>query len=495
MMLKPRLSPISVILALLLLSCKQPERVVVTEDPTASSPKTEKKDTSLRASDFMQLNIGETDRISSLNPLFADNASTMRALQLVFEGLVRYNGDGVVVPAIAKKWTVSADSLTYRFTLHNNIYYHDSSVFPNGVGRKLTARDVTYVFERMARIDVPDYAARLFMDIRGFEAFFKEQHNVWNPADRRLSGVRGIATPDDSTVTFTLARKDRWFLEKLASPYAVIYPREAVNEQNPAAFRPVGTGPFTFSQKQGSNHFIFSAYQNYHRQGEPVINRVDVTVIADGQALAEAVQKGDLHLVPQLGPASMSRLVNADGKPAPAFAGSFSLAYPAAKTFYALNHNPESLLRREAALAATAYAEPEAFFPEIPGTIIEFGGSREAGPSTGFAGADTLNITFTTDPFLRAFLQALKDTLSQRGIVLNMADIRTPVRSTGLYTDTHIPLHPADVWAGAPNTLIRFSARQTAVYLSSIENLTFNNYLWWMDLRPVTIPEIDNLGR
>ena len=249
------------------------------------------------------------------------------------------------------------------------------------------------------------------------------------------------------------------------------------------------------SQKQGGNHYIFSAYQNYYRQNEPVLNRVDITVTADGEVLAQALQKGELHLAPQLGPVSMRSVLNADGKLNDAIAGRFNLVQPPGKTFYALNYNPESSLSRESALAIAGYADPDAYFSGIPNGVIKFGTSGETGSSAGITGADTLTTTFVSDPFLETFMRALADTLGRDGVTLDMADIRTPVRSTGLYTSSHIPLHPADSSDGAANTLISFSVRQTAVSLNSIEHLTFNNFPWWMDLRSVNMPGIDNLGR
>lgn len=479
----------------LLFSCKQPETVVVTENPTPPSPKTQQKDTTVTAASFKQLNIGENNLIPSLSPLFAENTSTLRTLQLVFEGLVRYNGNETIIPAVAKKWSVSSDSLTYRFILRNDVYYHDSNAFNNGIGRKLVARDVKDVFERMARINVPGHAARLFIDIKGFEPFYREQHNVLIPGERQLSGISGITTSNDSTVTFTLENRDSHFLEKLASPYAVIYPREAVTENNPSAFKPVGTGPFTFSQKQEDNHYIFARYQNYYRQDEPVLNRVDVIVQPDDSVRSEYFQQGEFHLIPQLGPAWMSSVLNADGNLNRVLANRFRLVYTSGKTHYTLNHNSDSRLNREAARFIVRHANYSSFFKGLPSKVVEFLKFPNGGSSTGFAESDTVNITFTSDPFLKSFIQTLSDTLKQEGIALQMLNIRTPVRDIELYTSTHVPLYLSDVWPENSNTLVGFSALQTAIYLDSIENLTFNSFPWWIDLRTTTLPGIDKLGR
>ncbi|MDZ7695259.1 MAG: ABC transporter substrate-binding protein [Balneolaceae bacterium] len=98
---------------------------------------------------------GRSIPITTLDPLFADNNSAKRTLQIVYEGLVRYNGKEEIIPGIAERWEVSDDSLRYGFVLNDNLYYHDNAVFSNGVGRKVVAGDVKFAFERWLGIACP----------------------------------------------------------------------------------------------------------------------------------------------------------------------------------------------------------------------------------------------------------------------------------------------------------------------------------------------------
>jgi peptide/nickel transport system substrate-binding protein len=228
--------------------CKQPETIVVDESPsTAASGDTTTEDQAPgNEASFRQLIVGEHNAIKSMNPLFVENLSEMRAVQLIYEGLVRFDGSGSIVSGLAKDWSVSNDSLQYTFTLRPTIFYHDSEIFSTGTGRSLSSQDIKFVFERMAQSGVPPSAAQMFMDIEGFEPYYQEQHFVYNPKNRELNGVSGIQAPNDSTVVFQLVDQDPDFLRKLATPLALIYPREAVGE-NVESFTPVGTGPFVFS--------------------------------------------------------------------------------------------------------------------------------------------------------------------------------------------------------------------------------------------------------
>jgi peptide/nickel transport system substrate-binding protein len=62
----------------------------------------------------------------------------------VFEGLMRFMGDGSVVGGLAKSWDISDDGLVYTFILHDNVLFHD--------GTTMDAEDVQFSLNR-ARAD------------------------------------------------------------------------------------------------------------------------------------------------------------------------------------------------------------------------------------------------------------------------------------------------------------------------------------------------------
>lgn len=62
----------------------------------------------------------------------------------VFEGLTRFDGDGAVVPGLAKNWDISNDGTIYTFNLHSNVMFHD--------GTSMDAEDVKFSLDR-ARSD------------------------------------------------------------------------------------------------------------------------------------------------------------------------------------------------------------------------------------------------------------------------------------------------------------------------------------------------------
>ena len=477
------------------ISCKGPETTVVRQSPvTESADTTATEDTTAGepSAAFRQINIGEINPILTLDPLFADNAGTMRAVQLVYEGLVRYNKDGSVIPGIAKNWTVAKDSLRYQFTLRNDVFYHDSNVFNSGIGRKLKSDDVKFVFERMAKNSVPKDAAQLFMPVMGFEPYYQEQHNLLNPSKRVLNSIRGIQTPNDSTVVFNLVEKDPHFMQKLASPYAVIYPREAVTDNNPNQFKAVGTGPFTLSQQRGDSVYTFSKFKNYYDPQVPVANRVDIIVKKKEAELFKAFVNGDIHVLPELGLQTLQGALNQKEELRANYTSTYTLEEPKGASRYLLNYNPNSDMPKEMAHALAGMFDSTDTFEDLSGEMISFRSYPVLTQDSSYniSPRDTVNITGAEDSYSFHLMVKLRDKLQQRDATLQVFEIFTPTRNTGLYTSHLLPFSDRKLAEKEEHTLVSFTVPHRVLYHGDIKNIHFNRFPWWIEMRTADFTSI-----
>src|SRR6476619_4606898 len=84
----------------------------------------------------------EQTGIASLDPAFAKNQSTMWPAHQLFNTLVQTDDSLHIIPSLAKRWIISDDRLTFTFYLRNDVFFHNDAVFPNGKGRRMTAKDV-----------------------------------------------------------------------------------------------------------------------------------------------------------------------------------------------------------------------------------------------------------------------------------------------------------------------------------------------------------------
>ena len=95
----------------------------------------------------------QINQVTSLDPAFARIQANMWVVDHLYNGLVYLDDSLNVIPCLAKKWEISDNGLDYIFHLNNNVFFHDNTCFQDGKGRKMTASDVTYSFNRI--VDTP----------------------------------------------------------------------------------------------------------------------------------------------------------------------------------------------------------------------------------------------------------------------------------------------------------------------------------------------------
>jgi peptide/nickel transport system substrate-binding protein len=84
--------------------------------------------------------IGTSAEADGYDPAVVTAASSTDLLSVVYDRLVRIDGDGQPQPDLAESWE-HPDDLTYTFTLRGGVIFHD--------GRLMAADDVRYTFERI----------------------------------------------------------------------------------------------------------------------------------------------------------------------------------------------------------------------------------------------------------------------------------------------------------------------------------------------------------
>lgn len=477
-------------------SCKQPETVIVDRDPDTAAARdtTTQEDTTKRDASFRQLVIGEYQPITTLDPLQISSATEMRAVQLLYEGLVRYDREGDITSAIAREWSVENENKEYTFRLRTDVYFHDNDRFGSGTGRKLMAEDIKFALERSAQSGVSPKAAQLFMNISGFEPYFQEQRNLYNPDYRQLDEVSGIQVPNDSTVVITLNNADPNFLQKLATPLAVIYPKEAVGNNN-NSFEPIGSGPFTFSRQQNDSTHIFSKFDNYYNSPNISLNRVDIISSADGQTLWDNMQSGDIHYLPELGPILSQQLLNENGNLTSSYSSRYQRIPSESEITFTLHHNPNSNFPGNivTGIGQIAQTDTSALFENMRLGIKDtsFNTSDSDTPSLENR---TINIASLTDhPYSQQLMDNLSMFLDQHNAELSISNSRIPHQGIDLFITERQPFIPELQWASHPS-ILQFSVQSITITRSEIKNLTKVPYPWWIDVRNIQLPPIENLN-
>ncbi len=271
-------------------------------------------------SDKMIFRYNESAGITSLDPAFSRNLENIWACNMLFNGLVEIDDSLQVQPAIAKGWEINSTGTIYRFFLRDDVYFHDSEVFPQGRGRKVVAGDFVYSFERVMHPRLSSPGAWVFSSVQTEGAF------------RALN---------DSTLEIRLSQSFPPFLGLLGMIYCSVVPEEAV-EFYGDEFRsnPVGTGPFRLNFWIENTRLVVLKNENYFEKDDsgqslPYLDAVSVSFVPDKSAAYLDLLKGNFDFMSGLHSSYKDELLTPDGTLNEIFTDRFVLQkHPFLKTDY-----------------------------------------------------------------------------------------------------------------------------------------------------------------
>lgn len=187
--------------------------------------------------------------LESTDPAFAKDLYIMWTVHMMYNTLVETDEHLHLKPSLAKSWEVSEDGTIYTFHLHDDVYFHDDEAFVNGKGRKMTAHDVAYSFQRIIDPATASTGAWIFND--------------------RVASENPFSAIDDTTFQIKLIRPFRPLPEILSMPYCSVVPHEVVEKWG-KDFRshPCGTGPFTMHSWDEGNMLVLHKNENYWEQDD-----------------------------------------------------------------------------------------------------------------------------------------------------------------------------------------------------------------------------------
>ena len=206
--------------------------------------------------------------ISADPPGWDPSASTSQEIARVvyhnvFEGLVRFDRTGAIVPALAETWTWSDDRRRLTFILRDGVRFHD--------GRPFGLDDVVAKFER-ARDPASGHTNSAYYDV-----------------------IEAIETSsDERAITFVLKRPSRSLLYDLARPDSIIYPAGSEEGQRR---RPIGTGPFRFVDYREGSEVRLERFPDYYLDGVPYLDAVTFRILGDPNTRFAALLAGDVDMI------------------------------------------------------------------------------------------------------------------------------------------------------------------------------------------------------
>ncbi|MCL2832036.1 MAG: ABC transporter substrate-binding protein [Treponema sp.] len=199
-----------------------------------------------------ELRFGVMSEPATLDPVSPSNTADGRSVLFnVYEGLVKSDTSGRLLPAAAESFNISKDALVYTFTLRGGLKFQD--------GTAVTASDAEFSLNEA------------------------KKNNFIG-----LGNINKIETSGDRVVIITLNDPDPDFL-----PYLTvgIVPKNNTDREN----NPIGTGPFKIEKYSPQQELVLVKNPYYWQSGLPKTDRVTVVFSGDNNALYTGLEGGNIN--------------------------------------------------------------------------------------------------------------------------------------------------------------------------------------------------------
>jgi len=234
--------------------------------------------------------------VSWLDPARAYDTSSLPFVRILYRGLVDYGDGANIVPAVAKRWSISPDGKRYTFYLRDDVRFQFAQD-GSQPGRPVTAEDFRYSIERILDPATASDGMTFYYTIAGAKEWSEARaSNEKNPP----AHVSGIEVPNDHTIIFNLAHPDATFLNYLAMPFVYAVPREWVEklerEGKSLNENPNGCGPFILKSWVHGRQLELRKNPYYYDPSLPRCDGIIETFGGDNVLHLMRFELGDLDL-------------------------------------------------------------------------------------------------------------------------------------------------------------------------------------------------------
>lgn len=208
------------------------------------------------------------------NPILATSDADKDVVALVYNGLMRESRDGSLATDLAEDFEISADGLSYTFTLKENLTFHD--------GELLNVDDVLFTISAIK------------------DPIIKSPHRGnWD-------GIT-VEKIDDRTMVFKLREPYASFLENttLGIMPEHLWQNSPI-ELNEVNTHPVGSGPYQVNKLSRDSSGVVESYElkafKEFALGEPFIKKINLKFYQDENSLLGALGSGEVSNISSVSP-------------------------------------------------------------------------------------------------------------------------------------------------------------------------------------------------
>jgi oligopeptide transport system substrate-binding protein len=243
------------------------------------------------------LHRGTGPEISSLDPHLATGTAEYNILSALLEGLVAEDPKTLepIPDGVAERWEISADGLTYTFTLRAAARWSN--------GRPVTAHDFVASYRRILTPALGADCAPLLYIIQNAEA--------WHKGRIADFAAVGLAAPDARTLRITLEHPSPRFLSMLTHTAFMPVHVPSIEQYGPIDSRAtpwarpgrfVGNGPFTLAEWRSGQKITAGKSPTYWDAARVRLREIHFHFTENRETEERAFRTGQLHLTEALPP-------------------------------------------------------------------------------------------------------------------------------------------------------------------------------------------------
>jgi peptide/nickel transport system substrate-binding protein len=192
----------------------------------------------------------------------------------IHNSLLNLDKDLNIVPDLAKLWEASPDGLTYTFSLHEGVKFHD--------GTDMDAEAVKWNFEHLLNPKTRAATRVFYTDVTQVEVI--DRHTL-----------RVILK--EPNYMFPLIVAGYRFGFPVSSPTAF----KSMPEQE-YRMKPVGTGPFKFVEHIPNDRLVLERNEHYFKPGLPYLDKVVFKVLTDPMTQVSSLRAGEVDMLNSVSP-------------------------------------------------------------------------------------------------------------------------------------------------------------------------------------------------
>ena len=227
------------------------------------------------------------------------NVEGMHISYNLFEGLMRENEEGELVPGVAERYEISDDETVYTFYLREDAKWSD--------GEPVTAQDFEYAWKRVCDpATASTYAFIMTPYIKGAQEYYDGTGSIDDIA---------ITAVDDHTLKVELNNPCAYFLNLTAFCTYNPIRQDCVEagdgwEKDPETC--ISNGPFKLEEYKSDLHIIMAKNDQYWNADTVKLDKVKAVMIKEATTAYQGYQSGEIQCLDSVPSEEIANLKSSD---------------------------------------------------------------------------------------------------------------------------------------------------------------------------------------